>query len=78
MMDGRHFDGHIVEAYISDGKEKFRKSTDKKNAWEDDEEDEEDKKRLDKFSQWIETDEGNGNGDGVASSSRAQGEVSGA
>jgi len=54
-MNGRHFSGMKVEAYIADGSEKFQKSSDKKAAIEDDGEDE--SKRLDEFGEWLE-DEG--------------------
>ena len=32
VMSGRHFDGRIVEAYVADGGEKFRKSSSKKDV----------------------------------------------
>jgi HIV Tat-specific factor 1 len=51
-MNGRSFGGQVVEAFIADGKEKYRKSKEKPAA--DDEADKEDEKRLDKFSDWIE------------------------
>ena len=53
-MRGRHFDGRTVEAYIADGTERYKKTSEKKAAYEDSEDDDEDEKRLDKFSEWIE------------------------
>lgn len=55
-MDGRHFSGMVVEAYIADGNEKFKKSSEKKAAVMEDEggEGEEDGKRLDQFGTWLE------------------------
>jgi len=50
LMDGRFFAGQQVKAYISDGTEKFKKSTNK-NV-EDAEEEETD--RLEKFGSWLE------------------------
>ncbi|KAF3918442.1 hypothetical protein ABW21_db0201953 [Orbilia brochopaga] len=47
MMDGRHFAGAKVEAYIYDGQEKF-----KKHKAKDTEADE--KARLDQFGAWLE------------------------
>lgn len=52
-MDGRFFSGTRVEAYIADGNEKFKKSSNKKLGHEDDEGDDE-SKRLDKFGTWLE------------------------
>ncbi|KAL8674549.1 MAG: hypothetical protein Q9168_001067 [Polycauliona sp. 1 TL-2023] len=56
LMDGRFFSGTKVEAYISDGSEKFKKSSEKKLQVEDEEEggNEEEGKRLDKFGSWLE------------------------
>lgn len=52
-MNGRHFSGMVVEAYIADGNEKFKKTSEKKAAIEDDEGEDEDK-RLDQFGEWLE------------------------
>lgn len=49
LMQGRYFDGRVVEASIYDGKVRFQKSG--KHTL-DDEEDEE--KRLEKFADWLE------------------------
>ena len=43
----------VVEAYIADGSEKFKKSSEKKAAIQDDE-GEDEGKRLDEFGQWLE------------------------
>ena len=52
-MNGRHFSGMVVEAYIADGNEKFKKSSEKKTiAFEEEGEDE--GKRLDQFGTWLE------------------------
>jgi HIV Tat-specific factor 1 len=61
VMDGRYFDGTRVEAYVSSGKEKFKKSNDKREALEDmaergfDAKDEEEESRLDEFGTWLES-----------------------
>lgn len=52
-MDGRFFATRIVEAYIADGSEKFKKSGEKKLGVENDDEDE--GKRLDGFGSWLES-----------------------
>lgn len=52
-LDGRIFDGVAVKAYISDGTEKFKKSSAKKAAFEEDDDDDE-TKRLEKFSKDLE------------------------
>ena len=52
-MDGRHFSGMTVEAYIADGSEKFKKSSEKKSKIGD-EEGEDDGNRLDKNGEWLE------------------------
>lgn len=53
VMNGRHFSGMVVEAYIADGNEKFKKSSEKKAAAVE-EEGEEEGKRLDQFGTWLE------------------------
>ncbi|RAK78274.1 U2 snRNP complex subunit CUS2 [Aspergillus fijiensis CBS 313.89] len=61
MMDGRYFAGTRVEAYISDGKERFKKTNEKRAALEDlaekglDAEDSEEEQRLDEFGTWLES-----------------------
>ncbi|KAK6544437.1 hypothetical protein TWF694_001132 [Orbilia ellipsospora] len=47
MMDGRHFAGSKVEAYIYDGQERFKKTKTKDT-------DADEKSRLDKFGAWLE------------------------
>ncbi len=55
LMDGRLFAGAQVEAYIADGSEKFKKTTEKKTVLvDDDDEDKEDDQRLDQFGNWLE------------------------
>lgn len=56
-MNGRFFSGTKVEAYIADGSEKFKKTNEKKVVIEDDDEDGEEGRRLDKFGNWLEEDE---------------------
>ena len=58
VMDGRFFSGQKLEAYIADGGEKFKKSSEKKLQIGDDE-GEDESERLDQFGSWLE--EGNGN-----------------
>ena len=53
VMNGRHFSGMVVEAYIADGNEKFKKSSEKKAAALE-EEGEDEGKRLDQFGTWLE------------------------
>lgn len=53
LMDGRMFGGQKVEAYISDGSEKFKKSKAKKAEIDEGEENEEDE-RIDKFGEYLE------------------------
>ncbi len=63
-MDGRHFDGQQVIAYIATGDEKFKKSSEKKAVHGDDSDegvDGEETRRLDQFGEWLET-EGERNG----------------
>lgn len=55
MIDGRSFAGKKVEAYIADGTEKFKKTSEKKAIPGD--EDEEESKRLDQFGSWLEESE---------------------
>ena len=58
QMDGRHFSGMVVKAYIADGSEKFKKSNEKKAVFEDEEDgDGDEEKRLNQFGEWLE-DEG--------------------
>lgn len=59
-MDGRYFSGTRVEAYIADGSEKFKKSSERKLQLgdEDGEEEGEESKRLDEFGSWLENDGG--------------------
>ena len=52
-MNGRHFSGMVVEAYIANGSEKFKKTSEKKMALEEDESEDEGK-RLDQFGEWLE------------------------
>ncbi|KAF9890273.1 hypothetical protein FE257_006187 [Aspergillus nanangensis] len=59
-MDGRYFGGTRVEAYISDGNEKFKKTNEKRAALEELAEkgmdaDEEEEQRLDEFGTWLES-----------------------
>lgn len=60
-MDGRYFAGTRVEAYITDGKDKFKKTNEKREALEDmaergiDAHDEEEEERLDEFGTWLES-----------------------
>ncbi len=59
MMDGRFFASQKVEAYISSGNEKFKKSNEKKVGIEDEGTavgggDDDESKRLDKFGTWLE------------------------
>ena len=59
-MDGRYFAGTRVVAYIWDGKERFKKSDDKRVALEDMAErgldaDDEENQRLDEFGMWLES-----------------------
>ena len=54
FMNGRHFAGLQVEAYIADGAEKFKKSKDKASSNYDEDMEDEESKRLDDFGQWLE------------------------
>ena len=59
VMNGRHFSGMVLEAYIADGNEKFKKSSEKKAAAiEEEDEDGEEGKRLDQFGTWLEGEAG--------------------
>ena len=51
-MSGRFFSTAKIEAYIADGNEKFKKSSERKEGAGDD--GEEEGKRLDKFGSWLE------------------------
>lgn len=62
-MNGRLFDGQQVEAFIADGTEKFKKSSEKAAVEDDDEDDGEESKRLDEFGEWIEREEKEAGGD---------------
>ena len=60
-MNGRHFAGMVVEAYIADGNEKFKKSSERKAAAigdDGEEENEEEGRRLDQFGSWLEEEAG--------------------
>jgi HIV Tat-specific factor 1 len=48
-MNGRFFAGQKVEAYVSDGSEKFKKHNPKNT-------DEDEAARLEKFGSWLEDD----------------------
>ncbi|OQV05418.1 RNA recognition motif aka RRM, RBD, or RNP domain-containing protein [Cladophialophora immunda] len=56
LMNGRWFDERQLEAYIATGREKFKKSSDKKVSFDEDEDEEEADEggRLDKFGSWLE------------------------
>ena len=60
-MNGRYFAGTRVDAYITDGKDKFKKTNEKREALEDmaergiDAQDEEEQGRLDEFGTWLES-----------------------
>lgn len=59
VMNGRHYSGMVIEAYIADGNEKFKKSSEKKAAAiQEGEEGEEEGKRLDQFGTWLEEEAG--------------------
>lgn len=53
LMDGRWFDERQLQAHVATGNEKFKKTSDKKVGFEDNEEEEEGG-RLDKFGSWLE------------------------
>lgn len=50
IMDGRFFATQKLEAYVADGSEKFKKTSEKKVGDEEGEEG----KRLDGFGKWLE------------------------
>ena len=50
-MNGRHFSGMVVKAYVADGSERFNK-TDPKHT--DINEGDEESRRLDQFGEWLE------------------------
>jgi len=50
-MDGRFFGGRKVEAWLYDGKQRFRRSTDRNIDEEDGGDDE--NTRLDAFREWL-------------------------
>ena len=52
MMNGRHFGGLKVEANISQGGERFKKTNERKAALEDS--DSEEERRLNEFGEWLE------------------------
>jgi HIV Tat-specific factor 1 len=56
LMNGRWFDERQLEAHISTGKEKFRRSDDKKAAvnFDDSESEEDEEERADKFGKFLE------------------------
>ncbi|KIW67895.1 hypothetical protein PV04_07110 [Phialophora macrospora] len=54
LMNGRWFDERQLEAFLATGTEKFKKSSDKKVGFVDDEEEEGEGSRLDKFGSWLE------------------------
>lgn len=60
-MNGRYFGGIRVEAHVSEGREKFKKTNERRAALEDmaergiDAEDEEENQRLDEFGTWLES-----------------------
>jgi HIV Tat-specific factor 1 len=55
LMNGRWFDERQLEAFISTGNEKFKKSSDKSVGFdEEDGEQAEEGGRLDKFGSWLE------------------------
>lgn len=58
-MNGRHFGGLQVEAYIADGSERFKKSSERKAVVDEDDEEEEENKRLNEFGEWLEKEKAN-------------------
>ena len=65
-MNGRHFSGMVIEAYIATGGEKFKKTNEKKAEFEEsdagegkdgedvDEDEDEEGRRLEGFGKWLE------------------------
>lgn len=49
-MNGRFFDGRMVEAGLYDSKQRYRRSGDRDDA---DDGEEAEKQRLDAFAEWI-------------------------
>jgi HIV Tat-specific factor 1 len=54
-LTGRRFSGKAVVAHVADGTERFKKTSERKNHLDDDE-DEEENQRLDQFGSWLEND----------------------
>jgi len=54
VMNGRWFDERQLEAHISTGTEKFKKSSDKRFDDNEEETEEGEGGRLDKFGSWLE------------------------
>lgn len=61
VMGGRFFGGTQVVAYISEGREKFKKTNERREALEDmaergiNADDEDENQRLDEFGTWLES-----------------------
>ena len=53
-MQGRRFSGTTVEAYISETRQKFKKTSARRDAL-DDSADEEEQERLERFGDWLES-----------------------
>jgi len=54
-MNGRYFDGAQVEARLYDGRERYQRTGTGQDEGDDD--DEAEKKRLDAFASWLESDQ---------------------
>lgn len=55
-MQGRRFSGTAVEAYISETRQKFKKSDDRRDALDGSaDEDEDEQERLERFGDWLES-----------------------
>lgn len=52
-MNGRYFDGRVVQAYIADGGEKFKRTSERKLGIDEDGGNDE-SQRLDQFGEWLE------------------------
>jgi HIV Tat-specific factor 1 len=52
LMNGRHFSGQKIVAFIADGTQRFQRTRERKGPGEDD--DEEEERRLEGFGQWLE------------------------